>query len=154
MDAPSEGVSHDAAPTTAAPAESASTASSAGPAAAVNSVAGQTPDNFPFRTTEHQLRPRQPSQSSQVGHSQNGQPSVPNQSPMQPNPEQQDPAAQQRRRVMERDRHNHQSLGPSLNSAVKQVRFGSGFPDTSSASALGWMTSLCSSISDTALESW
>ncbi|KAG6098760.1 hypothetical protein E4U31_004636 [Claviceps sp. LM219 group G6] len=122
MDAPSEGVSHDAAPTTAAPAESASTASSAGPAAAVNSVAGQTPDNFPFRTTEHQLRPRQPSQSSQVGHSQNGQPSVPNQSPMQPNPEQQDPAAQQRRRVMERDRHNHQSLGPSLNSAVKQAR--------------------------------
>ncbi|KAG6074782.1 hypothetical protein E4U15_005947 [Claviceps sp. LM218 group G6] len=122
MDAPSEGVSHDAAPTTAAPAESASTASSAGPAAAVNSVAGQTPDNFPFRTTEHQLRPREPSQSSQVGHSQNGQPSVPNQSPMQPNPEQQDPAAQQRRRVMERDRHNHQSLGPSLNSAVKQAR--------------------------------
>ncbi|KAG6098152.1 hypothetical protein E4U14_007568 [Claviceps sp. LM454 group G7] len=122
MDAPSEGVSHDAAPTTAAPAESASTASSAGPAAAVNSVAGQTSDNFPFRTTEHQLRPRQPSQSSQVGHSQNGQPSVPNQSPMQPNPEQQDPAAQQRRRVMERDRHNHQSLGPSLNSAVKQAR--------------------------------
>ncbi|KAG5952240.1 hypothetical protein E4U57_006298 [Claviceps arundinis] len=122
MDAPSEGVSHDAAPTTAAPAESASTASSAGPAAAVNSVAGQTPNNFPFRTTEHQLRPREPSQSSQVGHSQNGQPSVPNQSPMQPNPEQQDPAAQQRRRVMERDRHNHQSLGPSLNSAVKQAR--------------------------------
>ncbi|KAG6093172.1 hypothetical protein E4U30_004571 [Claviceps sp. LM220 group G6] len=122
MDAPSEGVSHDAALTTAAPAESASTASSAGPAAAVNSVAGQTPDNFPFRTTEHQLRPREPSQSSQVGHSQNGQPSVPNQSPMQPNPEQQDPAAQQRRRVMERDRHNHQSLGPSLNSAVKQAR--------------------------------
>ncbi|KAG6056644.1 hypothetical protein E4U32_005614 [Claviceps aff. humidiphila group G2b] len=122
MDAPSEGVSHDAAPTTAAPAESASTASSAGPAAAVNSVAGQTPENFPFRTTEHQLRPREPSQSSQVGHSQNGQPSVPNQSPMQPNPEQQDPAAQQRRRVMERDRHNHQSLGPSLNSAVKQAR--------------------------------
>ncbi|KAG6106797.1 hypothetical protein E4U13_007232 [Claviceps humidiphila] len=122
MDAPSEGVSHDAAPTTAAPAESASTASSAGPAAAVNSVAGQTPNNFPFRTTEHQLRPREPSQSSQVGHSQNGQPSVPNQSPMQPNPEQQDPAAQKRRRVMERDRHNHQSLGPSLNSAVKQAR--------------------------------
>ncbi|KAG5948615.1 hypothetical protein E4U60_001272 [Claviceps pazoutovae] len=122
MDAPSEGVSHDAAPATAAPPESASTTSSAGPAAAVNAVAGQTPNNFPFRTTEHQLRPREPSQSSQVGHSQNGQPSVPNQSPMQPNPEQQDPAAQQRRRVMERDRHNHQSLGPSLNSAVKQAR--------------------------------
>ncbi|KAG6060185.1 hypothetical protein E4U17_004858 [Claviceps sp. LM77 group G4] len=121
MDAPSEGVSHDAAPATAAPTESASTAS-AGSAAAVNSVAGQTPNNFPFRTTEHQLRPREPSQSSQVGHSQNGQPSVPNQSPMQPNPEQQEPAAQQRRRVMERDRHNHQSLGPSLNSAVKQAR--------------------------------
>ncbi|KAG6048301.1 hypothetical protein E4U39_007547 [Claviceps sp. Clav50 group G5] len=122
MDAPSESVSHDAAPATAAPAESASTASSAGPAAAVNSVAGQTPNNFPFRTIEHQSRPREPSQSSQIGHSQNGQPSVPNQSPMQPNPEQQDPAAQQRRRVMERDRHNHQSLGPSLNSAVKQAR--------------------------------
>ncbi|KAG6302307.1 hypothetical protein E4U09_003192 [Claviceps aff. purpurea] len=122
MDAPSEGVSHDAAPARAAPAESASTASSAGPAAAVNSVAGQTPNNFPFRTIEHELRPREPSQSSQVGHSQNGQPSVPNQSPMQPNPEQQDPAAQQRRRFMERDRHNHQSLGPSLNSAVKQAR--------------------------------
>ncbi|KAG6075988.1 hypothetical protein E4U33_001957 [Claviceps sp. LM78 group G4] len=121
MDAPSEGVSHDAAPATAAPTESASTAS-AGSAAAVNSVAGQTPNNFPFLTTEHQLRPREPSQSSQVGHSQNGQPSVPNQSPMQPNPEQQEPAAQQRRRVMERDRHNHQSLGPSLNSAVKQAR--------------------------------
>ncbi|KAG5916867.1 hypothetical protein E4U61_003249 [Claviceps capensis] len=122
MDAPSEGVSHDAAPATAAPPESASTTSSAGPAAAVNTVAGQTPNNFPFRTTEHQMRPREPSQSSQVGHFQNGQPSVPNQSPMQPNPEQQDPAAQQRRRVMERDRHNHQSLGPSLNSAVKQAR--------------------------------
>ncbi|KAG6026254.1 hypothetical protein E4U19_002721 [Claviceps sp. Clav32 group G5] len=122
MDAPSESVSHDAAPATAAPAESASTASSAGPAAAVNSVAGQTPNNFPFCTIEHQSRPREPSQSSQIGHSQNGQPSVPNQSPMQPNPEQQDPAAQQRRRVMERDRHNHQSLGPSLNSAVKQAR--------------------------------
>ncbi|KAG5975276.1 hypothetical protein E4U58_001434 [Claviceps cyperi] len=122
MDAPSEGVSYDAAPATAAPAESASTASSAGPAAAVNVVAGQTPNNFPFHTTEHQLRPREPSQLSQVGHSENEQPSVPNQSPMQPNPEQQDPAAQQRRRVMERDRHNHQSLGPSLNSAVKQAR--------------------------------
>ncbi|KAG6025315.1 hypothetical protein E4U40_002753 [Claviceps sp. LM458 group G5] len=122
MNAPSESVSHDAAPATAAPAESASTASSAGPAAAVNSVAGQTPNNFPFRTIEHQSRPREPSQSSQIGHSQNGQPSVPNQSPMQPNSEQQDPAAQQRRRVMERDRHNHQSLGPSLNSAVKQAR--------------------------------
>ncbi|KAG6008715.1 hypothetical protein E4U43_000101, partial [Claviceps pusilla] len=131
MDTPSEATNaHDAAPAPApaAPAVTAATASTAAPTAApaataaVDPVAGQTADKIASHTIEYQLRPQRPSQTSHLAQTQIAQPSLPNQTPTQPNPNQQNPAAQRRQRVMERDRYNYQSLGPSLNSAVKQTR--------------------------------
>lgn len=135
MDTPSEATNaHDAAPAPApaAPAVTAASASTAAPTAAstaapaataaVDPAAGQTADKIASHTIEYQLRPQRPSQTSHLAQTQIAQPSLPNQTPTQPNPNQQNPAAQRRQRVMERDRYNYQSLGPSLNSAVKQVR--------------------------------
>ncbi|KAG5953335.1 hypothetical protein E4U53_005981 [Claviceps sorghi] len=131
MDAPTEASNphgHGSAPAaTAAPAATTAPAAPAAPAgttaAAVDSVAGQTANKVvPSSTIEHQLRPQKPSPTSQPGQTQIAQPSLPNQTPTKPHPNQQSPATQQRQRVMERDRYNHQSLGPSLNSAVKQTR--------------------------------
>ncbi|KAG6008538.1 hypothetical protein E4U21_004378 [Claviceps maximensis] len=131
MDTPSEAThAHETAPAAAAPAApaapaaTAATAAAAGAAgaAATDSVAGQTADSVSSSMIELQLHPRKPPQTSQLVQTQTAQPSVQNQTPAQPNPNQQNPAAQQRRRVMERDRYNHQSLGPSVNSAVKQTR--------------------------------
>ncbi|KAG5983038.1 hypothetical protein E4U55_000934 [Claviceps digitariae] len=128
MDASSEATNaHDAVPAAAAPAAPAATVATVAPAApadtaAVQPVAGQTAEKINFNTTEHQLRPQKPTQTSHLGQTQISQPSLPNQTPTKSNPNQQKPAAQQRQRIMERDRYNYQSLGPSLNSAVKQTR--------------------------------
>lgn len=122
MDASSQDTNaRDAAPTvTAATAATAGTAATA--ITPVNPTADQTANKPPPNTIEHESQPQKPSQNCHLGQIQIAQRPSPNQTPIQPNPNQQNPAAQQRRRVMERDRYNYQSLGPSLNSAVKQVR--------------------------------
>ncbi|GAB0138723.1 hypothetical protein EsDP_00006948 [Epichloe bromicola] len=117
MDAPNQVSQQEAAQPTAAPAPA-----PAGTAAPVDPLAGQTAKQSSSNATEHQSQVRQQYPPPQVDQTQNAQPSASNQQPTQPNPNQQNPAAQQRQRVMARDRYNHQSLGASLNSSVKQAR--------------------------------
>lgn len=117
MDAPNHVSQQEAAQPTAAPAPA-----PAGTAAPVDPLAGQTAKQSSSNATEHQSQLQEQYPPPQVLQTQNAQPSASNQQPTQPNPNQQNPAAQQRQRVMARDRYNHQSLGASLNSSVKQVR--------------------------------
>lgn len=117
MDAPNHVSQQEAAQPTAAPAPA-----PAGTAAPVDPLAGQTAKQSSSNATEHQSQLQEQYPPPQVLQTQNAQPSASNQQPTQPNPNQQNPAAQQRQRVMARDRYNHQSLGASLNSSVKQAR--------------------------------
>ena len=97
----------------------ASSAPATAPAASASCAQGQASAQTPDTPSEKIAKPSEQPQPAPAEQDQNGQPFAQIQRPSQTR--QQNPAPQQRSRTMARDRYNQQSLGPFLNSSVKQV---------------------------------
>ncbi|EFY90390.1 E1 ubiquitin-activating protein uba2 [Metarhizium acridum] len=95
------------------------------PAAPTDPVTGQAAGktvDAQEQQSQPQQQPQQQSQPLQASQQTAAQAPAQNQQPTQALASQQNFTAQHRPRVMARDRYNHQSLGASLNSSVKQAR--------------------------------